>query len=332
MTRSRAIDNLPNEMMATYYGQRKGAGLIVTEGVAPTPAGLGYPRIPGIFSDAQIEAWKKVAAAVHKNDSKIFMQLMHTGRIGHTDNLPEGLQLVGPTARRAGGQVYTDSKGLQDNSQPLALTEEGIREVIAQFVTAAKNAVAAGFDGVEIHGANGYLVEQFLHPVVNDRDDNYGGSIENRVRFAVEIAEGIAAAIGKEKVGIRISPLNRYNDQPAYDEEIAHQTYAYLAARLNEIGIAYLHLSVNQEIPQRTLDAIRTNFQGTIILCNDLTPESAEAALHGGLADVVAFGRAFLANPDLDERIAQSAALNTPDFNTFFTPGAEGYIDYPNLN
>ena len=180
MTRSRAIGNIPNDLMAEYYGQRSGAGLIVTEGTSPAPEGLGYPRIPGLFNEQQVEGWKKITAAVHNGGAKIFVQLMHTGRIGHVDNIPHGLNLVSSAAVRAAGNIFTDSKGLQEHSDPIALTTEGVKDVIKGHVMASENAMAAGFDGVELHGANGYLIEQFLNPNLNNRADEYGGSIEAR--------------------------------------------------------------------------------------------------------------------------------------------------------
>ncbi len=331
MTRSRAVDNLPNDLMAEYYGQRSGAGLIVTEGTAPTPEALGYPRIPGIYSAAQTEGWKKVTAAVHANKGKIFLQLMHTGRIGHVDNLPDGAQLVCASATKAAGQIFTDTAGQQEHSEPVALSSEGVREVIRGHVQAAKNAVAAGFDGIELHGANGYLIEQFLNPHVNTRSDAWGGSIEKRAELAVALAKEIAGAIGAAKVGIRFSPFSALGDLAAYDAEETHQTYAYLAGRLEEIGIAYLHIGANPLIPPKTFEAIRAAFSGTIILCNGLTPATGAAALEAGFADLVAFGRSFLANPDLDARIAEGAELNQPDYATVYTPGAKGYTDYPVL-
>lgn len=279
MTRSRAIDNLPNELIAEYYGQRTGAGLIITEGTSPTPEGLGYPRIPGAFSEAQMEGWKKTTDAVHKGGSKIFLQLMHTGRIAHIDNLPEGNVVVGASNIKAAGQIFTDTKGLQDHSEPVALTTEGVKALIEGHAAAAKNAVEAHFDGVELHGANGYLAEQFLNPAVNNRTDEYGGSIINRSRFPLEIIEGIAQAIGKEKTGIRLSPYLTLGDLQPYPEEEVHETYIHLAKELNKIGIAYIHIGSNPAIPQKTFDAIRSGFTGTIILCNGLTPETAEAAL-----------------------------------------------------
>ncbi|GAA3920539.1 alkene reductase [Chitinophaga oryziterrae] len=332
MTRSRAINNIPNELMAEYYGQRTGAGLIITEGTAPAAEGLGYPRIPGVFLQEQINGWKKITSAVHAGNSKIFVQLMHTGRIGHKDNLPEGVELVGPSDIKAAGQIFTDTKGMQNHSTPIALTTAGVKEVIKQHITAAKNAVEAGFDGIELHGANGYLIEQFLNPNVNNRTDEYGGSIEKRAAIAIEMVKGVAAAIGKDKTGIRFSPFNTLGDLQPYEEEEVHQTYIYLAREMDKTGIAYIHIGVSAKIPQKTLDGIRAAFKGTIILCNGLTPATAEQTLNNGFADLIAFGRAFLANPDLDKRIADNATLNAPDFATAYTPGANGYTDYPVLN
>lgn len=331
MTRSRAINNQPNELMAAYYAQRSGAGLIITEGTAPSPNALGYARIPGIFSKEQTSAWKSVTDAVHAAGSKIFVQLMHTGRIGHPANLPDGARVVGPSTIKAAGEIWTDTLGNQAYAVPQALTSEGVEAVITEHVNAARNAIEAGFDGVELHGANGYLVEQFLNPHVNDRTDSWGGSIENRARLAVRIVQDMAAAIGAEKVGARFSPYSTLGDLAPYDDQEVHETYALLAAELNKTNIAYLHVGVAAIIPQKTFDAIREGFKGTIILCNGLTPETGETALTAGFADLVAFGRAFLANPDLDKRIATGISLNQPDYTTLYTPGPVGYTDYPVL-
>lgn len=329
MTRSRAIDNLPNHLMEVYYGQRTGAGLIVTEGTAPAPEALGYPRIPGIFSQEQVEAWKPITAKVHQDGTKIFLQLMHTGRIGHTDSLPEGVSLVGATALKAVGQIFTDTRGLQDFSEPIPLTKDGIENVIAGFALASKNAIEAGFDGVEIHGANGYLLEQFLNPNVNTRTDEYGGSVKNRSRFTLKVIQTVAEAIGKEKVGIRFSPFSKLGDLALYDDDETSATYAWLAQNLNDLEIAYIHIAVNAPIPENTFQAIRNNFSGTIILSNGLTPETGEAALHAGFADLVAFGRSFLSNPDFVEKIRAGEALNPVNYAHLYTPGSAGYIDYP---
>lgn len=332
MTRSRAIDNLPNQLMAAYYGQRTGAGLIITEGTAPAPEALGYPRIPGVFSRQQTDAWKPVTEKVHRGGSKIFLQLMHTGRIGHIDNLPKGISLVGASGIKATGQIFTDTKGLQDFSAPVPLSKEGIREVIGGYVMAAQNAITAGFDGVEIHGANGYLPEQFLNPNVNNRTDEYGGGMMNRSRFTIEVVQAVAHAIGAEKTGIRFSPFSKLGDLAPYDGEETESTYTWLAQNLHELQIAYIHVAVNAPITEKTFQGIRNSFSGTIILSNGLTPETGEEALHAGFADLVAFGRSFLSNPDFVERIIANAALNPVDYASLYTPGAVGYTDYPVMN
>jgi len=329
MTRSRAVDNLPNPLMVEYYGQRTGAGLIITEGTAPSPEALGYPRIPGIFNIEQTRAWKPVTEKVHRGGSKIFMQLMHTGRIGHTDNLPDGVFLVGTSDIKATGQIFTDNKGLQDYSLPVPLSVKGIQIIIDDYVKAAQNAMAAGFDGVEIHGANGYLLEQFLNPNVNNRTDEYGGNIKNRSRLTLQVVQAVADAIGQEKVGIRFSPFSELGDLAQYGEEETHNTYERLAQKLDKIQIAYIHVAANASIPEKTFQAIRGEFSGTIILSNGLTPETGEEALHAGFADLVAFGRSFLSNPDFVERIQTSATLNPVDYETLYTPGSKGYTDYP---
>lgn len=330
MTRTRAIGNKPNSLMAEYYAQRAGAGLIITEGVAPVPNGLGYPNISGIFNEEQIEGWQEITKRVHEKGSKIFIQLMHTGRMGHTSSLPPEAVLVGPSDIPAAGEIYT-TEGMQAYSKPTALTKNGIQETVLGFAQAATNARIAGFDGVELHAANGYLIEQFLNPNVNNRKDEYGGSIENRSRFAIEVVEAVAKAIGPSRVGIRFSPFSSLGDLSPYDEAEVQETYSYLAKILNEKKIAYLHIGVNAETPESTFESIRNHFSGIIIQCNGLTPETAEEALQSGFADLVAFGRAFLANPDLVTRIAQGAKLNELDFATFYGTSEKGYTDYPTL-
>jgi len=331
MTRSRAVNNIPNDLMAEYYGQRTGAGLIITEGTAPSADALGYPSIPGIFSEAQIEGWKKTTSTVHKEGTKIFLQMMHTGRIGHVDNLPDGATILGASDIKAAGQIFTITNGLQNHSDPVALTIEGIKDVVAEFATAAKNAVAAGFDGVEIHGANGYIVEQFLNPNVNNRIDEYGGSVLNRSKFTLEVLEAVVNAIGKDKVGIRISPFSTASDMQPYNEDEVNETYIHLATELNKMDIAYLHVGANPDIPQKTFDDLRMSFDNTIILSNGLTPESGEQALQKGFADLVGYGTLFLANPDFDKRLEKGSVFNVIDPSTFYSPGAKGYTDYPFL-
>jgi N-ethylmaleimide reductase len=212
ITRSRAIDNTPSSLMAEYYGQRTGAGLIITEGTSPMADGLGYPRIPGIYNKEQVDGWRRVTATVHAYGSEIFCQLMHTGRIGHPDNLPEGAHLVGASSIKATGQMFTDTGGLQDYTAPIALTTARVKATIQGHVSAAQNAMEAGFDGIELHGANGYIIEQFLHPVINNRTDEYGGDFKGRATFVLEMAQKIADSIGKDKVGIRLSPFSTLGD------------------------------------------------------------------------------------------------------------------------
>lgn len=330
MTRTRAIGNVPNALMAEYYGQRTGAGLIITEGTAPVPNALGYPNIPGIFNQEQIDGWKLITQEVREDGTKIVLQLMHTGRMGHVDNLPETAIIVAPSNKTADGEIFTSS-GMKPHSKPTTLTEEGIEQVIEGFVKASKNAIAAGFDGVELHGANGYLLEQFLNPDVNNRTDQYGGSIENRVQFVVDVTGAVVDAIGKDKVGIRLSPFSDLGDLASYPEDEVQQTYASLAGALENLGIAYIHIAVNAEIPEKTFQVIREAYSGVIILCNGLTPETGEKALHDGFADLVAYGKPFLANPDLVTRIEKDAPLNEVDFDTLYGTGAKGYTDYPTL-
>ena len=229
----------------------KGAGLIITEGTAPVPEALGYARIPGIFSAKQIEGWKLTTTAVHQNDTKIFLQLMHTGRIGHQANLPDGTHVIGVSAIAAAGQMHTDSIGMQDYPVPVALSTEEVRNVISGYVTAAKNAMAAGFDGVELHAANGYLIEQFLNPNVNDRKDIYGGNIENRSRFAIEVAQRVADAIGKEKVGVRISPNSTLGDLQAYDADATEETYIHLSRKFDASDLLIYTLALIPRFPHK---------------------------------------------------------------------------------
>lgn len=333
MTRCRAINNIPNDLMAIYYGQRANAGLIVTEGTSPSANGLGYCRIPGIFSDDQIIGWKKVADAVHEKGAKIFVQLMHTGRIGHVSNLPNGARLLAPSAVKAAGQIWTDSEGMQDHSEPEAMTKEELEITKNEFVNAAKNAIKAGLDGVELHAANGYLLEQFLSPYSNIREDEYGGSIENRCRFVLEIAKAVVDAIGKDKVGIRVSPYGVASDMKHYPE--IDQTYAYLAEKLNEIGITYIHVVDHSamgapSVPKEVKSLIKSKFSNTLILSGGYQLVAAEKDLVENNADLVAFGRPFINNPDLVDRLKNSWELSSDlDVNTFYTPGEQGYIDYP---
>lgn len=337
MTRCRAPGNLPNELMAEYYGQRAGAGLIVTEGTAPAANGLGYARIPGIFTPQQTAAWQLVTAAVHARNGRIFVQLMHVGRVGSILNLPPGAELVAPSALAMSGTMWTDSQGEQPHDLPRAMTPADIDSAIGAYAQAARNALDAGFDGVELHGANGYLVTQFLDPGSNRREDDYGGDGTRRNRFALEVAGAVAAAIGPERVGIRLSPYGVFNDMSGAYPGIAEQ-YAALASGLGTLRLAYVHLvdhsSMGAPKPlAATVAQICGNFRaaggGAVVLSGGYDRERAEADLARGAADLVAFGRPFLANPDLVERLRTGAPLNKPDPATFYTPGPVGYIDYP---
>ncbi len=333
MTRSRAIGNVPNDLIATYYSQRAGAGLIVTEGTSPSPNGLGYPRIPGIYSKEQVDGWKKVTNAVHNKGSKIFVQLMHTGRISHLDNMPEGAKVLAPSAIKAGGKMWTDTQGLQDHTEPSALSKDELEMTKNEYITAAKNAIEAGFDGVELHGANGYLLEQFLNPHTNIREDEYGGSIENRCRFVLEAAEATVQTIGKDKTAIRLSPYGVNADMPLYEE--IEETYKYLTTELNKLGLVYIHLVDHSamgapEVPRKMKEIMRNEFKNTLILSGGYGLESAEQELEKGIADLVAFGRPFINNPDLVERLKNGWALNTDlNMDAFYTPDEKGYTDYP---
>jgi N-ethylmaleimide reductase len=330
MTRSRALGNLPNALIAEYYAQRAGAGLIITEGTSPSPNGLGYARIPGIFSEPQVESWKQVTNAVHQKQGKIFLQLMHTGRVTHPANLPPGGTVIAPSrVKLETTKMWVDTQGLQDLPLPKEMSFENIVLTVEEYVEAARNAVKAGFDGVEIHGANGYLIKQFLNPHSNKRNDSYGGSIENRSRFLLEIVTRVANAIGRDKVGIRISPYSVFNETPAYPETDA--TYLYVAEKLNNLNIAYLHITdpaVKGE-PHELAKSIRNIFKNTIIASGGYNAEKAESVLESGHADLVAFGRPFIANPDLVDRLKNNLPLNQPKFDLFYTAGKEGYTDYP---
>ncbi|MFA6264830.1 MAG: alkene reductase [Pseudolabrys sp.] len=334
LTRSRAIGNVPNDLMADYYGQRAGMGLIITEGTSPSPNGLGYARIPGIFSAEQVAGWKKTTDAVHAKGAKIFVQLMHTGRIGHQLNLPKGARVIAPSAVAAAGQIYTDADGMKDYPTPEAMSEADIVAAAVEYVRAAANAVKAGFDGIELHAANGYLLEQFIRPNTNIRTDSYGGSIQNRARFVLEVAQATIAEIGKDKVGIRLSPFGVASDMHPYPEMEAD--YGYLAEKLNELGLVYVHLVDHSAlgapaVPDSMKATFRKAFKRTLILAGGYDAKHAEADLAAGKADLIAFGRPALANPDLVERFKAGAALNPPDAETLYTPGPKGYTDYPVL-
>jgi len=335
MTRSRAIDNLPNDLMVEYYRQRATAGLIITEGIAPSANGTGYIRIPGLYNEAQVAGWKKITDAVHENDAKIFAQFMHTGRASHVDNLPEGAEIVAPSAIATADNIWTDTNGLQPASLPREMTIEDIKQAKEEFVQAALNAIKAGFDGIEIHGANGYLPDQFLNPASNQRTDEYGGSIENRARFILEITSAIADAIGKDKVGVRISPYGVFNGMIIYPE--MEETFIYLAAAFNKIGVVYLHIADHSsmgtpEVSPSVKKGIRDHFKGSFIMAKNYAAETAIADIENGIIDLPAFGRSFLANPDLPYKILNGLPLTQPDMATLYASGASGeagYTDYP---
>ena len=335
MTRSRAIRNVPNELMAEYYRERAGAGLIITEGTSPSPNGLGYPRIPGIFDAEQVEGWSSVTDAVHHRGGRIFVQLMHTGRVTHPENLPEGARAVAPSpVVLEDTAMWVDGQGELDIPVAHEMTDEEVREAIREYADAARLAMAAGFDGVELHGANGYLLQQFLHPKTNRRDDAWGGSVENRVRFALEVAEAVAGEIGPDRLGIRISPYGVFNEMPWYDG--IDETYDRLVAGLSEIGLLYVHVVDHSamgapEVPEAIKRRIREAFDGALILSGGYDFDRANEDLSADRGDLVAFGRPFLANPDLLERFRRGAELNDPRPDLFYTPGAEGYVDYPTL-
>jgi N-ethylmaleimide reductase len=335
MTRSRATGNIPNALMTEYYAQRSSAGLIITEGTSSSPNGLGYPRIPGIFSTAQVDGWKAVTEAVHGKGTRIFLQLMHCGRISHPLNMPAGARVIAPSAVAASGEMYTDAEGMKPFPLPEAMTRDDIGATIAEYARAAKNAVAAGFDGVELHGANGYLLEQFIRPNSNLRTDCYGGSLENRARFVLEVVEAVKVAIGKERVGIRLSPFGVFNDMQLYDG--MEEEYTWLARMLNDSGLACIHLVDHSSmgappVPESMKAIFRNTFKGALILSGGYDAQRAESDLASGKCDLIAFGRTFIANPDLVERWKSGAALNLPDMDTFYSPGPKGYIDYPALH
>jgi len=328
MTRSRATpEHTPDDLMATYYGQRATAGLIITEGTSPSPNGLGYPRIPGLYDTTQVEAWKATTAAVHARGGTIFVQLMHCGRVAHVANLPSGAEVLGPGTTACPGEMYTDSLGLRPHSAPRAMTAADLAHVVTEYATSAKLAIDAGFDGVELHGANGYLIEQFLNPLVNQRTDN-------RNRLALAIARATVDAVGRDRVGIRLSPYGVFNGTGAFPDVEAQ--YLALAAALSSLGLLYIHLVDHSAmgappVPADFKLALRAAFNGLFILSGGFNHGSAEQALSEKRGDLVAFGRPFLANPDLVARMRQDAPFNTPDMATFYVPGAKGYTDYPAL-
>ena len=335
MTRSRAGEgNVPNALMAEYYAQRASAGLIVTEGTSPSPNGLGYARIPGLFNDEQMRGWKLVTDAVHAKNGKILVQLMHTGRVTHLLNLPAGAEVVGPGAAVCPGEMFVDQHGMLPHTAPRQMNDDDIQIAIREYAGSAKLAIEAGFDGIELHAANGYLIEQFLNPNVNLRTDEYGMTIAGRNRFALAVVTAVAAVIGADRVGIRISPHGIFNGTATYPE--VDDQYLTLVEELSEIGLLYVHLLDHSSmgtppVPAALKQSLRTAFDGPFILTGGFDAVSAEAALKAHSADLIGFGRSFLANPDLVQRMRNKEALNVPNEATFYTPGPKGYTDYPTL-
>lgn len=335
LTRSRADeangDTPGSAMNVDYYRQRSGAGLIISEGTQVSPLGKGYMATPGIYSDAQVEGWKPITQAVHDAGSKIIAQIWHVGRITHPD-LTGGAQPVAPSAIQPKVVAYTPN-GKVDVPVPHALTAAEVKDVVQQFRQAAANAIRAGFDGVEIHGANGYLVDQFIRDGANQRTDDYGGSIENRCRFALEVVDACVAEIGAGRVGIRLSPLTPFNDLADSNPQAV---FGYLIEALNQRGIAFIHFIEGatggpRDLPGFDYAAARQAFKGTYIANNGYDRQMAIDAIESGEADAIAFGRMFISNPDLVERLKLNAALNEPNPSTFYTPGPVGYTDYPAL-
>jgi len=329
MTRSRANpDGTPGELAADYYAQRSDLGLIVTEGTQPSDDGQGYLATPGIYTDAQLAGWRRITSAVHAKGSRIFIQLMHAGRMSHPDNTPHHRQPVAPSAIAPGTQMFT-MKGMLDIPEPRALSLDEVRQTVADFRHAARCAIEAGADGVEIHGANAYLVQQFCAPSANVRSDEYGGSIENRARFAIEVVKAIADEIGADKTAIRLSPgtamwgIDEGAEGPAL--------YRYLVAELNKLGLAYLHL---MHLGNDALFAdLRKLWTAPLILNRPgRSREQVGADVAAGLAEMEAYGQMVLANPDFVGRLKADAPLNKADNTTFYSGGARGYLDYPAMN
>ena len=333
MTRLRAIDTVPQPLMATYYAQRASAGLIVTECTMVSPLSLGYMNCPGIYSPEQVAGWGGVTDAVHASGGRIFLQLWHSGRISHPSLLGGELP-VAPSAIAATGTLHTP-EGKRPLETPRALETHEIPEIVEQFRKGAENALAAGFDGIELHGAFGYLIDQFLQDGSNQRTDEYGGSIENRARFLLEVVEAVASVWGADRVGIKLSPSNTFYGM---HDSNPKATFSYAIDALNRFGLAYLHLMEPNETDLATRDVLnpvtplfRPIFKGTLITNSSYDHPKGDSILASGDADLVSFGKLFLANPDLPKRFELDALLNTPDPTTFYAPDEKGYTDYPFL-
>ncbi|PYS75005.1 MAG: alkene reductase [Acidobacteria bacterium] len=325
MTRSRANnEGIQSPFAAEYYGQRASAGLIITEATNISPMAKGYVRTPGIYTPKQIESWRPIPKAVHARGGKIFLQVFHTGRIALPDFLPDHTQPLAPSAVPAKGSNYTD-EGMKEFVTPREITKEEIAKTVRDFATAATNAIEAGFDGVELHAASGYIVQQFLTTNANLRTDEYGGSIENRARFFFEVIDAMIAAVGSERVGVKFSPRIPFNDIEEADADVM---YPYILGRLNKRNIAYVHVA---DYSGESHAKLRPVYQGVYFAGAGFTKESGEAVLEQGGADAIVYGTKLLANPDLPERFRRNARLNQPDQSTFYVPGEHGYTDYPAL-
>jgi N-ethylmaleimide reductase len=334
LTRNRAgAGNVPTDLTVEYYRQRASAGLILTEASPVCPEAHGYPRTPGIHTDEQIAGWKKVTAAVHAAGGRIAIQLWHVGRISHPDLQPGGSLPVAPSALRPAGQAIT-LKGMQDYVTPRALETAEIPGLVATYAQAARNALAAGFDGVEIHAGNGYLLDQFLRSSTNRRSDAYGGSKENRARLLLEVLAAICAVIGNDRVGLRLSPVTPFNDIADANPQ---ETFDYVVGELNRFDLAFLDIlqGTGGAAPEQWLPfdyaRLRAIYKGNLILNNGYDFASGQAAVKGGAADAIAYGRALLANPDLVERFRRGAPLNQPDYERLYVGEEKGYTDYPFL-
>ena len=332
LTRNRAVaGNVPSPLAATYYAQRAGAGLLIAEATQICAEGQGYIATPGIHTSAQIAGWQAVTRAVHAAGGRIVLQLWHVGRISHISLQPDGVAPVAPSAIAAKAKTFT-AAGFVDVSPPRALRLDEIRALIETYRVAALNAIAAGFDGVEVHAANGYLLDQFLRDGSNHRDDAYGGSIENRTRLLAEVTAAIATAVGADRVGVRLSPVSSFND---VSDSAPQSLFERAVERLDALGIAYVHVIEGETGGRRDLAfdyaALRRRFRGTWIVNNGHDRDSAAAAIAAGAANLVAFGRLFIANPDLVRRLREDAALNALDASTLYGGDAHGYTDYPAL-
>jgi N-ethylmaleimide reductase len=327
MTRSRAgVGDAPNALNAEYYAQRAGAGLIITEGTQPSPNGKGYARTPGAHSEAQVKGWSAVVDAVKKAGGTMVMQLMHCGRIASHYNKDDDAETVAPSALQAKGQMYTDAKGMVDFDMPRTLETEEIAAVIDEYRLATANAYRAGFAGVELHCTSGYLPAQFLSTGTNQRDDRYGGSVENRIRFVVETLEAMGAVDGMNRVGMRICPGNPFND---LSDENPEETFTVLLNAVNQLGLAYLHVIRMPKGPVDNIALAREHFEGPLILNDSYSFDEANETIDAGTAAAISFARLFIGNPDLVERFANGTKLASFDPKTLYTPGAAGYTDYP---